>query len=235
MSFNENVQLELPDSFPGDAYDSFMTAARAVLLRVKGAAWGEFAGASNLIAWRYRNCYEQLEDYAESWEKHGGNVNFEEIYIRERNLFGTFASGVSCIEATCYACYALASHEDVLGLTFGPAQQRFCSPTSLRNALRSESKASEIVTALSALLDSDQWATWVDFRNRMTHRSNLPRHIRATLGVNARPPEMKPLEFAGTSSTPPTDGDLESFRGLLTFLSNSLKCILDGARQLAIS
>jgi hypothetical protein len=44
---------------------------------------------------------------------------------------------------------------------------------------------------------------------------------------------MKALEFAGTSSTPPTDGDLDSFRDLITFLSSSLRDVLNGAKLLA--
>jgi hypothetical protein len=232
MPFNETVKLELPESFPNEAYDAFMVAARRVLLRVKGPAWVEFAGAANLIAWRYRNCCEQLGDYMESWEQLGGDVGFEELYSRERNLFGAFISGVSCIEATSYAAYALASHEDVLGIKFGRWEQGHSEPWRLRNVLVSNSKASALVSALSALVDSDAWNTWVELRNRMTHRSALPRIIRGTIG-GPPPPAMKPLEFAGTSSTSPTDGELDSLKALLRFLGSSLASILEGARELA--
>ena len=47
--------LEMPESFPADEYTQFRQAAREVLTNpAKGDAWREFAGASNLIGWRFR-------------------------------------------------------------------------------------------------------------------------------------------------------------------------------------
>jgi hypothetical protein len=44
-----------------------MAAARSVLLKpLKGSEWKEFAGASNLIGWRFRAASEDWEAYKRS-------------------------------------------------------------------------------------------------------------------------------------------------------------------------
>ncbi len=138
MVFSTEHQLELPDSFPADAMVAFMAAARSIVLSPKKSeAWKELGGASNLIGWRFRSCYEDMNKYIDSWKVHGANVSFEEMYLRERALFGMFTAGVSCIESTCYALNALASHPKLLGLPFGEREQRKCNPMELKNVSRS--------------------------------------------------------------------------------------------------
>jgi hypothetical protein len=231
MAFNDLLKLDLPDAFPAHEYSDFMAAARAVLLPNKTEAWKEFAGASNLIGWRFRSSFEDMRTYIASWQKYGANVSFEEIYLRERALFGMFSSGVSCVESVCYASYALASHPSVLGLVFGEPEQRRCNPSQLRNALGSHSRAKALVSDLTALTNSNEWNLWVDLRNRMTHRSNLPRIIYAAVG--STPPPAKALQFAATSSTPAFEADESHLEALFLWLSKSLGQLLTGGRHLA--
>lgn len=225
MVFSTEHQLDLPDSFPADEMVAFMAAARSItLLPTKSLAWKELGGASNLIGWRFRSCHEDMSTYIRSWEQFGSDVSFEEMYLREKALFGMFAAGVSCIESACYALYALASHPRLLALPFGEKEQRICFPARLKQQLASYPNANAITDSLNLLTCSTEWALWSDLRNRMTHRSNLPRSIRGAVG--SEPPPAKILEFSATTSTPVFEGDVTSLEGLFAWLSRSLRSLL---------
>lgn len=231
MPFVESLQLEMPTTFPAAEYEGFMTAAKSVLLPIKTDAWKEFAGASNLIGWRFRGAAEYMDEYLESWNKLGSNVGFEELYKRERSLFGMFSSAVSCLESTSYALYALASHPAVLGVSFREAEQRKCNPLRLRNALASHARASLLVSALSAIIDSQELALLIDFRNRMTHRSNIPRVIYGAMGSEL--PLAKALQFAATSSSPAWEADASHLGSLFFWIASSLGRVLNSGEVLA--
>ena len=215
--------LDLPDDFPEVELTQYMAVARKVLLEPqKAAQWSEFGGASNLIAWRYRASYEDWQYYKTSLATHS-NPDHEELYRRERALFGMFTAGVSCIESTVYSLAALASHPAVLGLPFGSAEQRRCSPSVLRGWLAPHAKASAVTATLDQLLAANEWELWVDLRNRMTHRSNLPRVIQAWVG--ALPPPIKPIHFAATSSTPAVEAETTDFDALHEWLAKTLSSL----------
>jgi len=216
--------IDLPDDFPEGELTQYMAFARKVLLQPqKSAAWSEFAGASNLIAWRYRASYEDWQDYRASLENHS-NPDHEELYRRERAMFGMFACGVSCIESAVYSLAALASHPSVLAIPFGMAEQRRCAPAALRGWVAPHASAAALTSALDRLLSANEWRLWVDLRNRMTHRSNLPRIIQGSVG--APPPPSKPINFAATSSTPLVEADTTDFDALHRWLASTLASLL---------
>ncbi len=221
----------MPTEFPVKEYEGFMSAAKGVLLQVKNNAWKEFGGASNLIAWRFRGTYEYMNHYLKSWKELGANVGFEELYRRERSLFGMFSSAVSCLESASYASYALASHPEVLGVPFGETEQRKCNPRQLRNTLASCSPGSPLVTGLSEIIDSQEWRLLIDFRNRMNHRSNIPRVISGAMG--SEPPPAKALQFSATSSSPAWEADESHLMSLFCWLTRSLGQVLIGGGLLA--
>jgi len=234
MVFSIEHQLELPDDFPAQDMVAFMAAARTVTLSPRiSLAWIQLGGASNLIGWRFRSCHEDMSTYIESWKRFGSHVSFEEIYLREKALFGMFTAGVSCIETACYALYALASHPKLLALPFGENEQRNCTPTSLQKQLAKRLEAKALAVCLELLVHSKEWQQWVALRNRMSHRSNLPRHIRGAVG--SKPPPAKILEFAATTSTPAFIGDHHDLRNLFTWLSGSLRNLLIEGRSFATS
>lgn len=201
----------------------YMAFARGVLLApTKSAAWSEFGGASNLIAWRYRASFEDWQLYKSSLA--GSNPDHEELYRRERALFGMFSAGVSCIESATYSLAAVASHPSLLAIPFGPAEQRRCSPAALRAWVAPHPLAATLTAALDRLLAANEWAIWVDLRNRMAHRSNLPRIIQAWVGPP--PPPSKPITFAATSSSPAIDADTNDFDALHTWLAEALRSLL---------
>ena len=202
-----------------------MASARSILLMpVMSEIWKEFGGASNLIGWRFRACHEDMTRYIKSWETYGANVSFEEMYLQERALFGMFSAGVSCIESTCYALHALASHPKLLDLPFGESEQRSCSPARVKERLSKYPSALALTDTLTVLTGSTEWALWVDLRNRMTHRSNLPRIVEFAGG--SEPPPTKALYFAATSSTPAFQADVSHLEVMFTWLAQSLRNLL---------
>ena len=222
--------IDLPDDFPESELTQYMAFARKVLLEPqKSATWAEFAGASNLIAWRYRASYEDWRFYKDSLAKHS-NPDHEELYRRERSLFGMFASGVSCVESTVYSLAALASHPSLLAIPFGATEQRRCGPAALRGWVAPYATAAPLMATLDHLLSANEWNIWVDLRNRMTHRSNLPRIIVASVG--APPPPSKPINFAATSSTPAVQADPADFDALHQWLASMLASLLTSGTTL---
>jgi hypothetical protein len=216
--------MDLPDDFPESELTQYMAFARKVLLDPqKSAAWSEFGGASNLLAWRYRASYEDWQYYKASLANHS-NPDHEELYRRERAMFGMFASGASCIESAVYSLAALASHPSLLAIPFGTAEQRRCSPATLRNWVAPHASAAALTAALDRLLSANEWSLWVDLRNRMTHRSNLPRIIQAWVGPP--PPPAKPINLAATSSTPAVQADPADFNALHRWLASALASLL---------
>ena len=142
-----------------------------------------------------------------------------------------FSSGVSCIESTTYALAAAASDSSVCGIAFTNKEQRACSPSRLLAWLTPHPKAADLVAALQELLAAPEWELWVDLRNRMTHRSNLPRRHFASVG--AAPPQVNPLNYAPTSSTPEVDADLTDWDALHKWLAQQMqKLLLSGTELL---
>ena len=227
MTYCTEYCLDMPEDFPCTEFTAFMAIARRVLLSpTESPVWKEFAGASNLIGWRFRASYEDWQSHKQSLID-VSNPNHEELYQRERALFGMFSSGVASIDSSIYALSALASPPSVLSLRFGPDEQRACNPRRLIEWLRPHPRANGLSQVLIDLVSSRQWSLWVDLRNRMAHRSNLPRIIFAASGGPL--PVTKPLVFAATSSTPNVNADTTDFDALHLWLAVTIrKLIIEG-------
>jgi hypothetical protein len=226
MPYCSELCLELPDDFPVDEFIKFMAEARRVLIpgEDKSPAWKEFGGASNLVGWRYRASFDAWREHRAAVEAHPGGRNHEDLYAQERSLFIMFTAGVSCIESTTYALAAAASDPGVCGIAFAEREQRACSPSRLSSWLAPHPKAAGLVAVLNSLVCAPEWELWVDLRNRMAHRSNLPRRHFASVGTP--PPKVNPLNYAPTSSTPEVDADLTDWDNLHTWLANKLRELL---------
>ena len=223
----------MPEDFPVVELTAFMAEARRVLIPGGNTslAWKEFGGASNLIGFRYRASSDAWQEHRASIEAYGSGRNHEDLYLQERSLFLMFSAGVSCIESTTYALAAAASDSNVCGIAFASKEQRDCSASRLLGWLTPHPKAADLVSVLQALLAAPEWELWVDLRNRMTHRSNLPRRYFASVG--APPPQVNPLNYAPTSSTPEVDAALTDWDALHRWLAQQLqKLLLSGTALL---
>ena len=230
MRCAENA-LDMPDAFPCEAFTRYWEAARRVLETPYGSdAQKEFGGASNLIAWRFRACHEDWQAY-QNWFVVSETQSSHEANFRcERALFGLFTSGVSCIEAMTYSLAALASHPNILPLPFDACEQRACNPARLAKRLRPHAAASGLERALRNLVAADEWSFWVDLRNRMTHRGNLPRILRVNMGGPTPPAQS--LDFGGTSSTRTIRMDTADVELRLGWLARTLRVLLEQGADL---
>jgi len=226
--------IDMPNEFPELELAAYMAFARSVLLSNDHMeAWREFAGASNLLAWRYRACWEDWRFYKAALHECRNARTHEEKYQRERALFGMFTAGVSCIETAVYSLAALASHPSLLGIPFGSSQQRSCSPKNFLAWIGPFEQAASLKTTLRELVDAPEWETWLKLRHRMTHRSNLPEIIKAWIGPE--PDDIKPISFAATSSTPAIDGSIDDFEYLHHWLTRRLASLLTAGITLKAS
>jgi hypothetical protein len=150
MVFSIEHQLELPDDFPAQDMVAFMAAARTVTLSPrKSLAWIELGGASNLIGWRFRSCHEDMSTYIESWKRCGSHVSFEEIYLREKALFGMFTAGVSCIETACYALYDWPAIQNYLRYHSVKMSNATAPQLPFKNSLQNASRLKHWLFALN--------------------------------------------------------------------------------------
>jgi hypothetical protein len=115
---------------------------------------------------------------------------------------------------------------------FGEKEQRTCSPVRLKQKFASCPDAEALTDSLNLLTCSIEWQLWSDLRNRMTHRSNLPRLIRGAVG--SEPPPAKILEFSATTSTPVFEGDVASLESLFAWLSRPLGSLLIAGRLFVV-
>jgi hypothetical protein len=220
MTYCDEVAIEMPDSFPCDELTRLRAAARDLLTPQKPPAWAEFAGASNLIAWRFRSFVESSNDALVA-----PGATHDEIYRQEQMLFLAACSAVSCVEAMGYATHALASDPQVLGLPFGPDEQRRSNPATVRDLLTRNVANRAVTQPWVELADACEWNLLRDLRIRMFHRSNLPRIVTGTMG--GPPPPASPTQYASTSSTPALTVD--EVPTLEPWLADSISSLLSAA------
>ena len=230
MAFSPPHQLDLPEPFPQESFARFYAAARAQL-PYPSQSRNEFNGAGNLIGWRFRACLEYRDSYMTSWNRIGPRVDFDDHYTRERDIFGMFSCGVAALEATCYACHALASVVPP-NLPFDERARRASSAARLLRLLEREMPNAVLATVLSRRLESATWNIWVSYRNTMTHRANIPAIIYG-VGDGGQLPPALPLDFPERWSHPALRGDEADLDKLIAWLADAMRDIMDAGTALA--
>jgi hypothetical protein len=83
MIYCQEYCIDVPDHFPVSELTRYMASARGVLLKpTQSAVWAEFAGASNLIGWRFRASWEDWCTFKQSQSEFGDSGSHEEVYRR---------------------------------------------------------------------------------------------------------------------------------------------------------
>jgi hypothetical protein len=226
VPFSSPHQLELPDEFPLAEFVRFYEVARSRLVH-SSEPRREFNGACNLIGWRFRACVEYASEILTSWQVIGVEASFEVQFKRERSLYGMFSCGVASLETTAYACHALLSVLTPPALDFDERARKRSSSKWLRDQLVSELPHARLTEVLRSRLDSEEWDLWVDFRNSMTHRSDIPRTIYASAGAPLPPARL--LAFAERWSHNALAGDEAEFRALITWLAEAMRDVMVAA------
>ncbi len=223
MQHSATYGIDMPIAFPEVQAAEFKDLARETAEGSTGGslAWTEFAGASNLIAWRFRSALESWHKYQEI-EAIKAKTH-EDYYQQECLFFNMFASAVSCIESSTYAIAAILSHDSMLSMPFNAKEQKNCSPYNLHTWLlksNNQKKVEVLEKVFKSLLASDEWNRFQEIRNRLSHRSNLPRHLFASVGCAT--PAADLINYGGTTSTKKIEASLSDFDALVTWLSKTL-------------
>ncbi|MBL0939420.1 MAG: hypothetical protein IBJ03_11020 [Gemmatimonadaceae bacterium] len=224
--------MELPPDFPLAEFVQFYEAARRRLTQ-PSEPHREFNGACNLIGWRFRACAEYASEIVDSWRSVGVQAGFETQYARERALYGMFSCGVASLETISYSCHALLSVLTPPAFAFDEGNRRRSSLRWLRDQLMAELPNARLTDVIRARLDSGEWELWTDFRNTMTHRSDIPRIVYASAGVPLPPAQL--LAFAERWSHNALAGDEAEFRALLTWLADAMRDMMVAATDLAVN
>ncbi|MEE7624713.1 hypothetical protein V3O24_00950 [Methylobacter sp. Wu8] len=226
MILSKVHSINLPSNFPFREMEAFKTAADSILtLEIPGATWQEYAGATNLIGWRFRGCYEDMNKWIDLWN-HCDKASSEEIYLRERALFGFFTAGLSCVETTCYALYALARHLELLDpqLLANKRDKWHSNPSEFNRLLLEQDETLALKARLQVLIASDDYKCLKDRRNRMNHRSDIP--INYTLNMGAELPPTEKQDFVRTTSTEAFNLGVSELEAMFNWLATSVRDLL---------
>ncbi len=224
MPYFDKLCINMPPSFPTATFAQLLDKAREALHDARGAEpkWKEFALASNIIGWRYRTAFDELEFLRGRYSTTRGPIDHEDIYQREHALFVLFTAGVSCVEACIYATAAYCSH--VVGFDFGIKEQHVCGPSKLQDWLKSLDRAAALIAVLKDIEDSQEWQFWRRVRNRLSHRGNLPAIIYASVGCPT--PEVNPIIFDATTSTGAIDMSVEELNTHFSWLTDTINRLM---------
>jgi hypothetical protein len=230
MPYFDTLCINMPPTFPTAQFTQFLDRGRQVLIGPNGPTpeWKEFGLASNIIGWRYRAAHEALEHLRGRYITTSGPIDHEDLYQRECALFTLFTAGVSCIEACVYGIAAHTSR--AVGFPFGINEQRACKPTKLRDWLKPHPAASALTTVVQDVIDSSEWALWVEVRNRLSHRGNLPGIIYAAMGGPL--PATNPILFAETTSTAAIDMGVNELNAHFDWITATLTKLMLEAKAL---
>jgi hypothetical protein len=223
----------MPASFPCSEYTAWRKAASALVAdSPQGDPAWEQLGASNLIAWRFRQAWEKWESLKNFAVRTPNGGNHEDQYVTDDRMFGMLTAIVSCIESTTYSISAVASLSSVVGFSFATkAEQRNGSdPERLAKLIATSPKASALNAELTALANAAEWKLFVDLRNRVSHRSNLSRPGFAAVGAPLPPPIQ--FHFSATTSSPEIAMTLADFEAKLNWFTTTLRRMLVAALAL---
>lgn len=218
-----HLPIVVPPSFPSAAYEDYRDVATRIILEASDEIWIEFQSACEGVAWRYRAFCEYADNYKSQYEKIS---DIENIYLTDKFLFGLFINAVSTVECLSYSVWSLLSAPMVLSVSFTSREKRGCNPASLCKLLQTIEGAGSLHAAVEELDQSTTWQLCTSLRNRMTHRSKMPRITSIGLG----PPSTS---LAETTSTEQVKVDADFVNQLIAWLSDTIATMCTECRILA--
>jgi hypothetical protein len=172
-----SIGIEMPDDFPTQPYEAIhnrMSIKRDSYLD----AWREFAAAWNAVAYRFLSCTEHDKAFTESVKRFGKTPPHFEWYIQQRELFGFFVTGFSCIESFCYALFAIGAILEPTKFPFvTPKEKKEVSWKKTINNYEGAFPNEELTILLSKLEENEKFKEWRTVRNILSHRCAPGRHI----------------------------------------------------------
>jgi hypothetical protein len=199
------------------------------------AAWSQYAGAWNAVAWRFMECADHSDAFIASINQHGVTPTPEPRYAQEKELFGFFGAGLSTLESLCFALWAMAHILVPAQFPIGPADLRAVGRSSARTRYLANWPTEDIATRLDSAMASAEFIEWNEIRNILVHRAAGARHTQANPIVH--------VATRASSATGPMAGSTLWLQGLpidttltsvrRTWLSTTLHSLLEAAERFA--
>ena len=177
-------QLELPDDFEYKSYEAISSLV-GPLKDSHELQWKEFATAWQGVANCFRACAEHDDAFTRSIKKNAAPQQ-PERYYQERALFGFFVNGLSVVESTCYGLYTIGS---MLKEQYFPIKtagnKRRIKPERTADLFRTTFPNEGISCTLNAVIGSQEYDDWKEYRNVLVHRGSPGREFQITIGSGA--------------------------------------------------
>jgi hypothetical protein len=202
MKYCEAFKIEVPDSFPLSAWESFYVSGKLVT-DGKEDVGAEFVLAMGCVVYRYKTCKESIDSMIACWHACGKALTFDGYYSMQRDLFSFFTCGLSVIESLAYAIYITATQKNPSALTWGDlkARKQKTDPVEISATLTLAYPGSHpVITEINNLTATPEWKDWKEYRNTMIHRSLPSRLIEGSMGGPPPPNEM--VKYAKSWSHP---------------------------------
>jgi hypothetical protein len=110
MTFCAEFRIEVPDSFPLEAWDKFLNFGRQAIAGHNDPG-GDYIRAMGCVVYRFRACREAIDSMIAYWHRSGRTLSGEGYYLVERDLFNFFTCGLSVIESLFYGVYMVATQK----------------------------------------------------------------------------------------------------------------------------
>jgi hypothetical protein len=232
MAFCAAFGIDVPDSFPLTAWESFYGVGR---LATDGQSepQGDFIRAMGCVVYRYKTCRESIDSMIAHWNACGHSLTLDAHYTMQRDLFSFLACGLSAVESLFYACYVVATqkHPQVLDWSNQGARKRKADPDKIAATLTAAYPVGHpLINEVNSLTGSQEWKDWNAYRNTMVHRSLPSRLVEASIG--GPPPLNEMIKYANTWSNRELRADESQMEAKLDWLAVQLERISTAAATL---
>ena len=231
--FLEIMQCHVPKEFPDEAFSHFLNLGKkAISMEPEDLArplLQEFGCATNIIPWRFRSGFEFKSEFVQSWEIIGNAADHNEIYKREKSFFGWLNAEVSAIDASFHAIYVLCALKQNFNLDFSEKARRNISPKKLADQIPENVPSYLLKKSIVDVINSKEYGSVKELRNRMSHRGNIPRHIKVTPGSG---PDLEFLNYAATWSSAALVGDSSKIDEMMNWFASTMKSILEAGHDI---
>jgi len=170
------IGLEMPADFPSEPYE----AISARLVNMKDPfpeSWSQFTSGWNAVAIRFLSCIEHDRNFTLSVIRFTNAPRQPGRYIQERELFGFFVTGLSCIDSLCYSLYFIASILNKEKFTVLENKIKYIYPSTVKKKFEDSYKDEIITNELKKLIEDQNYKKWKNIRNILAHRSMPGRHF----------------------------------------------------------
>ena len=171
MPILKSVGIEMPADFPVAAYESAYWLVDSRRQTAPPETWGQYRDAWKALSYHFLSCANHDEAYTASVSKHGDGPPHPERYVQEHHLFGFFYTGLAVLEALHYGLFAM-------GALIRPQEFPMVTDEDMRAIKPAKTCATfstifpgeALTLKLGALKDDQEWKTWNDTRNVLSHR-----------------------------------------------------------------